>query len=43
VNVSSNAYKRQRPDIIIMAVTIQMHSADRFGDTIINDWQAAVN
>ena len=41
VIVSSNAYNRQRPDIVIMAVTSQMHSANRFGDTIITDWQAA--
>ncbi len=41
VIISSNEYNFQRPDIIIMAVTSQMHSADRFGDTIIHDWQAA--
>jgi len=41
VIVSSKAYNHQRPDVVIMAVTSQMHSADRFGDTIIIDWQAA--
>ena len=41
VIVSSDAYNLQRPDIVIMAVTSQMYSADRFGDTIITEWQAA--
>lgn len=41
VIVSSDDYNRQRPDVIIMAVTSQMRSADCFGDTTINDWRAA--
>lgn len=41
VVISSKDYNLQRPDVIIMAVTSQIHSADRFGDTIINDWQTA--
>ena len=41
VIVSSTAYNNQRLDIVIMAVTSQMRSADYFGDTTITDWQAA--
>ena len=39
--VSSDTYNRQRPDVIIMAVTSQMRSADYFGDMAIADWRAA--
>jgi len=41
VVVSSKAYNHQRPDIIIMAVTSQMRSADYFGDVAISDWRQA--
>jgi mRNA interferase MazF len=41
VVVSSEAYNHQRPDIIIMAVTSQMRSADYFGDVAISDWRQA--
>ena len=41
VVVSSDAYNRKRPDIIIMAVTSQMLSAAYFGDIAINQWQHA--
>jgi mRNA interferase MazF len=41
VVVSSDAYNRKRPDIIIMAVTSQMRSAAYFGDTDISAWQPA--
>ncbi len=41
VVVNSDAYNRQRPDIIIMAVTSQMRSADYFGDVIVSDWKQA--
>ncbi|MDY6951729.1 MAG: type II toxin-antitoxin system PemK/MazF family toxin [Thermodesulfobacteriota bacterium] len=41
VIVSSDAYNRQRRDIILMAVTSQMGSADFFGDMTINQWQDA--
>ena len=41
VVVSSKAYNCLRPDVVIMAVTSQMHSADYFGDTIISDWETA--
>lgn len=41
VIVSSDPYNRQRPDIIIVAVTSQMQSADYFGDMTISQWQQA--
>jgi len=41
VVVSSGIYNHQRPDVIIMAVTSQMRSANYFGDTVITDWKAA--
>jgi mRNA interferase MazF len=36
VVVSSDAYNRKRPDIILMAVTSQMRSAAYFGDIAVN-------
>ena len=41
VIISSGAYNRQRPDIILMAVTSQMQSANYFGDMTISQWQQA--
>ena len=41
VIVSSDGYNRDRPDIVIMAVTSQLRSADYFGDAAVNDWQQA--
>jgi mRNA interferase MazF len=41
VIVSSEAYNRQRPDIILMAVTSQMRSADYFGDVPVSGWKQA--
>lgn len=41
VVVSSTAYHRQRPDLILMAVTSQVQRAAGFGDTPLQDWQAA--
>jgi mRNA interferase MazF len=41
VIVSSAAYNTQRPDLIIMAVTSQMHSIAYFGDVAIADWRTA--
>ncbi len=38
VVVSSAAYNRNRPDIILMAVTSQAHSP-HFGDIAVEDWQ----
>jgi len=39
--VSSGDYNRFRPDIVVMAVTSQIRSADFFGDVTIRDWQQA--
>ncbi len=39
--VSSSDYNRQRPDIVIMAVTSQKGSAAYFGDVAIRHWQDA--
>lgn len=39
--VSSNAYNQKRPDIIIMAVTSQIHGSGYFGDVRIHNWQQA--
>jgi len=39
--VSSDSYNRQRPDIIIMAVTSQMRSAAYFGDVSVENWKQA--
>jgi len=41
VIVSSNAYNKKRPDIVIMAVTSQSHGSGYFGDVRIQDWQQA--
>jgi mRNA interferase MazF len=41
VIASSDTYNRYRPDIIVMAVTSQLQSADYFGDVALGDWQPA--
>jgi mRNA interferase MazF len=41
VIVSSPAYNRQRPDIILMAVTSQVRLPPPFGDIAITGWQSA--
>lgn len=41
VIVSSNAYNQNRPDIVIMAVTSQIHASGYFGDVRIQKWQQA--
>ncbi len=41
VIVSSNMYNKNRPDIIIMAVTSQIHGSGYFGDILIQNWQQA--
>jgi mRNA interferase MazF len=38
---SSDAHNRYRADIIVIAVTSQLHSADYFGDVAVGDWQQA--
>ena len=41
VVVSSDAYNSEKPDIVIMAVTSQMRSADYFGDMKVEQWKEA--
>ena len=41
VIVSSNMYNQNRPDIVIMAVTSQIHGSGYFGDIRIQKWQHA--
>ena len=41
VIISSSGYNRQRPDIILMAVTSQMRSTGYYGDTPISQWKKA--
>jgi len=41
VVVSSEAYHRERPDIILMAITSQLRSAATVGEVAVADWQAA--
>ena len=38
VIISSDDYNRRRPDIIIMAVTSQIHSANYYGDITVKNW-----
>jgi mRNA interferase MazF len=39
--ISSAAYHRERPDLIIMAVTSQLGPASSLGEVVVQDWQAA--
>ena len=41
VIVSSAQYHVERPDLVIMAVTSQVHSPSAFGEMPVRDWQAA--
>lgn len=41
VVISSEAYHQQRQDLIIMAVTSQVKSAQSVGETFVQDWQDA--
>lgn len=41
VVISSDAYNRARPDVILMAVTSRIRTRPGFGDAVIADWQAA--
>jgi mRNA interferase MazF len=41
VVVSSEAYHRARPDLILMAVTSQLHAAPTVGEVAVVHWQAA--
>ena len=39
--VSSDAYNRARPDVIVMAVTSQFSSYSRLGEVVVADWKMA--
>lgn len=39
--VNSAAYQRQRPDVILMAVTSQIQPSLGFGEALVQDWQGA--
>ncbi len=41
VVVSSATYHRERPDLILMAVTSQIRPAAGLGEVSVRDWQAA--
>jgi len=41
VVVSSGAYNRSRPDIVVMAVTSQLHSTANPGEVWVADWKQA--
>ncbi len=41
VIVSNGAYNRSRPDIIVMAVTSQLHPAASTGEVWVKDWTQA--
>jgi mRNA interferase MazF len=41
VVVSNRAYNLARPDVVIMAITSQVHSLTSSGGVLISQWQAA--
>lgn len=41
VVVSSGAYQKSRPDLILMAITSQVRPKLGFGEAILQDWQGA--
>ena len=41
VVVSSDAYHRERPDLILMAITSQVRATSTVGEVAIRHWQAA--
>jgi len=41
VVASSSVYNRERPDIILMAVTSQMRPSGFFGEVVITEWKDA--
>ena len=41
VIVSSDAYHRERPDVIVVAVTSRVERAPAVGDVSIDDWRTA--
>ena len=41
VVISSAAYQRERPDLIILAITSQFRATLAFGEAAVHDWQSA--
>lgn len=41
VIVSTDAYQRSRPDVILLAITSQVRPALGFGEALVQDWQGA--
>ena len=41
VVVSSDAYNRARPDVVVMAITSQQSTYSRVGEVMVTDWKAA--
>jgi mRNA interferase MazF len=41
VVVSSHAYNENKPDVILAAITSQIHTPISFGEALIYDWQSA--
>ncbi|MFT4255749.1 MAG: type II toxin-antitoxin system PemK/MazF family toxin [Pseudoxanthomonas sp.] len=41
VVISTAEYQRQRPDVILLAVTSQVRPHRGFGEALVQDWQAA--
>ena len=41
VIVSSEAYHRERPDVVMMAVTSQLRPGQLFGEVWLDDWRSA--
>lgn len=41
VVISSEAYQRERPDLILMAVTSQFRPTTTVGEVAVQDWQGA--
>lgn len=39
--ISSTAYHRQRPDVILLAITSQVRPKPAFGEALVQDWQGA--
>ena len=39
--ISSNAYNRQKPDILLIAVTSQINTQLEFGEMLIDEWEKA--
>lgn len=41
VVVSSSAYQRSRPDVILLAISSQLRPTLAFGEALVVDWQGA--